>query len=224
MLHVGEIRIGARARVGARSTLAPGADVGKDAEVAPGSLVVGVVPAGEFWAGSPAERRRQGPRTVVEAGAAEAGRWLGLYGAVAPLIAACPRCARCWRRGRVAGRARRRLPGRRGVAALPWLPLAALVGYAVLVVLISGWCGCSRSAWSAGHHPVRSAAGVRIWATLRVLDEARTWLFPLYSSALTPVWLRLLGARIGAGVEASTVLLIPKFTTSTTTRSSPTTP
>ena len=43
---------------------------------------------------------------------------------------------------------------------------------------------------------------------IRVLDEARTWLFPLYSAALTPVWLRLLGARVGRGVEASTVLLI----------------
>ena len=64
---------------------------------------------------------------------------------------------------------------------------------------------------TAGVHPVRSAHGVRIWATFRVLDEARTWLFPLYSSALTPWWLRLLGARIGKGVEASTVLLIPKF-------------
>ena len=65
----------------------------------------------------------------------------------------------------------------------------------------------------AGFHRVRSGTGVRIWSTLRVLDEARTWLFPLYASALTPVWLRMLGARIGPGVEASTVLLIPKFTT-----------
>ena len=47
---------------------------------------------------------------------------------------------------------------------------------------------------------------------MRVLDEARTWLFPLYSSALTPSWLRLLGARVGRRVEASTVLLIPKLT------------
>ena len=44
-----------------------------------------------------------------------------------------------------------------------------------------------------------------------MLDEARTWLFPLYSAAITPVWLRLLGARVGTGVEASTVLLIPRF-------------
>ena len=50
------------------------------------------------------------------------------------------------------------------------------------------------------------------WSTLRVLDEARTWLFPLYSSPLTPTWLRALGARVGADVEASTVLMIPTLT------------
>ena len=47
---------------------------------------------------------------------------------------------------------------------------------------------------------------------MKVLDESRTWLFPIYSSAFTPVWLRLLGARVGRRVEASTVLLIPKLT------------
>ena len=47
---------------------------------------------------------------------------------------------------------------------------------------------------------------------MRVLDEARTWLFPLYSSQLTPAWLRALGARIGKDVEASTVLMIPSLT------------
>ena len=50
------------------------------------------------------------------------------------------------------------------------------------------------------------------WATMKVLDEARTWLFPIYASAFTPVWLRLLGAKVGRRVEASTVLLIPKLT------------
>jgi len=47
---------------------------------------------------------------------------------------------------------------------------------------------------------------------MRVLDDARTWLFPLYSSTLTPWWLRALGARIGKDVEASTVLMIPRLT------------
>ena len=48
---------------------------------------------------------------------------------------------------------------------------------------------------------------------MRVLDEARTWLFPLYASPLTPAWLRALGAKIGKDVEASTVLMIPRLTT-----------
>ena len=45
------------------------------------------------------------------------------------------------------------------------------------------------------------------------MDEARTWLFPLYASSLTPTWLRSLGARIGHEVEISTALMIPKLTT-----------
>ena len=54
VVHVGRIRIGAGARVGARSTLMPGARVGKGAEVVAGSTVRGAVPAGQRWAGSPA--------------------------------------------------------------------------------------------------------------------------------------------------------------------------
>ena len=96
-------------------------------------------------------------------------------------------------------------------AALPWLPLATLVGYAVLALLIVALVRALSFGMSAGVHPVRSGAGICIWGTFRVLDDARAWLFPLYSSALTPTWLRLLGARIGEGVEASTVLLLPKF-------------
>src|SRR6202008_3932342 len=64
-----------------------------------------------------------------------------------------------------------------------------------------------------GVYPVRSLVALRVWATMRVLDEARSWLFPLYSSQLTPIWLRLLGARIGRDVEASTVLMLPSMTT-----------
>ena len=60
---------------------------------------------------------------------------------------------------------------------------------------------------------MRSRIGWQVWATERVLDMARDLLFPIYASLFTPVWLRLLGARIGKNVEASTVLLIPKMTT-----------
>ena len=52
----------------------------------------------------------------------------------------------------------------------------------------------------------------QVWMTERILDQARTILFPIYASLFTPVWLRLLGARVGRGVEAS-ILLVPRMTT-----------
>ncbi len=55
-LVVGELEIGRGARVGARSVLMPGADIGPGAEVEPGSVVTTHVPAGERWAGTPARR------------------------------------------------------------------------------------------------------------------------------------------------------------------------
>jgi non-ribosomal peptide synthetase-like protein len=44
------------------------------------------------------------------------------------------------------------------------------------------------------------------------MGMARVGLFPLYASLFTPVWLRMLGAKVGRGVEASTVLALPKMT------------
>ena len=38
------------------------------------------------------------------------------------------------------------------------------------------------------------------------MDAARNYLFPVYASLLTPMWLRLLGARVGRGTEISTAL------------------
>ena len=42
---------------------------------------------------------------------------------------------------------------------------------------------------TAGYHPVRSRVGWQVWLTERVLDAARTYLFPLYASLLTPLWM-----------------------------------
>ncbi|GAA5160524.1 Pls/PosA family non-ribosomal peptide synthetase [Ornithinimicrobium tianjinense] len=212
-LHVGRVRVGAHARVGARSTLGPGADVGEGADVAPGSCVLGPIPGGEHWAGSPAERvsrRAPGPWAAAPPPPGR-GWWLG-YAASALLLAALPVM------GVLAGLAvvAPRVAGAADLAtalrtALPWLPLAALVGYAVLALLVLLVVrGCAP--WvRAGHVPTHSWSGLCLWTTFRVLDEARTWLFPIYSAALTPVWLRLLGARVGRGVEASTVLLVPSM-------------
>ncbi|MBJ7528151.1 MAG: amino acid adenylation protein, partial [Nocardioides sp.] len=98
-------------------------------------------------------------------------------------------------------------------ALLPWLVPGTLVGLLVLAALVLGVVRLAALGLSPGVYPVRSRAALGVWATVRVLDEARTWLFPLYSSTLTPAWLRLLGARVGADVEASTVLMVPALTT-----------
>lgn len=220
VVHIGPISIGDQARVGARSTLAPGATVGSRAEIAPGSLVLGKVPKDQFWSGSPAERVARHARGPWSQDApARNPAWQVAYVSAALLIAALPAV------GVVAGAATL-LPSLLGAPSgqgtddvlgalktvLPLLPLAVLVGYLTLALLVLALVRALAIGMEPGHFPVRSGAGVRIWATMRVLDETRTWLFPLYSSGLTPTWLRLLGAEIGAGVEASTVLLIPKFT------------
>ena len=216
VVRLGSVRVGKRARVGTRSMLGPGAVVGADAEVAPGSAVLGEVPDGEFWSGSPAHRvsgdargpwsdRPSGSRAWVAAYAG-AGLALGLLPALAVLAGAAVALLGADLDG---------VDGPAGLlgALLPWLLPAVLVGWLLLAALVLGVVRLCGTGLEPGVHPVRSLPALRVWATVRVLDDARTWLFPLYSSSLTPRWLRLLGARIGADVEASTVLMVPAMTT-----------
>ncbi|MDO5053118.1 MAG: amino acid adenylation domain-containing protein, partial [Pseudoclavibacter sp.] len=214
IVRIGPVRIGARSRVGARSTLLPGARIGRDAELAPGSAVFGKVPAGQRWAGSPAVRTGTPRRWWPAERAPRGRRWSIAYGLGSLLISLLPPLAL----GVGAVPALLAMRGARGLgeallAGLPWIvPGTALAG----LVLAGGVLGLVRLlsiGLRAGVHPVRGAAGWRAWSIERLLDLARTILFPIYSSAFTPVWLRLLGARVGRGVEVSTVLLLPSFTT-----------
>ena len=98
------------------------------------------------------------------------------------------------------------------LAALAWLPMAVVIAALTLMGLVWLCVRLLSIGLEEGPHPVHGRQAWQAWSILRVLDEARTWLFPLYSSWLTPMWLRVLGAHVGKDVEASTVLLIPKFT------------
>lgn len=212
--RLGRVGVGAGARVGARSTLLPGADIGVRAEVAPGSAVFGAVPAGQAWSGAPAAPvgRARGPWDTHRP--ARRPWWLAAYAASAGGLALLPVLAG------IAGAAVA-APAVLGAdslsaawwAALLWVPVASLVAFVVLAVLILAVVRAFSVGLRPGHYPVHGSHAWRAWSVLRVLDEARTWLFPLYSSSLTPLWLRLLGARVGGDVEASTVLLIPRFVT-----------
>ena len=221
-LKIGPVRIGAGARIGARSTLCPGADIGDGADVVSGSAVFGHVPAGERWSGSPARATGQpaaawwSAKAPVDATGRSLNkpRWVLAYAASSLVIAGLPMLA-------IVAGALTAWPAIRHTDSLSqavattalWLPVGTLAGFVtlalaiLLIVRLLGW------GLAPGTHPVQSRRAWQAWSTIRILDEARTWLFPLYSSALTPLWLRALGARIGPDVEASTVLLIPALTT-----------
>ncbi|WP_377324359.1 Pls/PosA family non-ribosomal peptide synthetase [Pimelobacter simplex] len=219
-LHVGGIRVGRRARVGTRSMLCPGAVVGDDAEVAPGSAVFGQVPAGEFWSGAPATRASSAARGPwAERPPASRGSlrlWAVSYAATAAGLALLPLLAILAVVVPVlllADLGSTSSAGDAVRALLPWLVPGVVAGCVVLALLVLLVVRLLARGIKPGAHPLQSGSALCVWGTIRVLDEARTWLFPLYSSQLTPVWLRLLGARIGKDVEASTVLMIPSLTT-----------
>src|SRR6202011_2102055 len=93
-----------------------------------------------------------------------------------------------------------------------WTPVATLAAVLVYATLTVLGVRVLSIGLREGYHPVRSRVGWQLWATERLMDAARNYLFPIYASLLTPTWLRVLGAKIGRGTEISSVLLIPKFT------------
>ncbi|MGX7826244.1 Pls/PosA family non-ribosomal peptide synthetase [Actinokineospora sp. 24-640] len=212
LLHVGDIRIGAGAVVGSRSTLLPNARVGKRAEVAPGSGVTGTVPAGQRWGGSPAVRTgrasRRGPRPPHRR------RWVAGYGltsialSLLPAVAAVP--ALLVLHSAVAATADLGSALGAALTAVPLATIAYLVAYALLVLVSVRLLAIGLR---PGEHAVHSRVAWQAWTTERLMDLARGALFPLYASLATPVWLRALGMRVGKRVEASTVLALPSLTT-----------
>jgi non-ribosomal peptide synthetase-like protein len=206
VVRIGKVRVGAGSRVGARSTLMPGARIGKGAKIAAGSTVTGAVPANRRWAGSPAVSAAKGAAAwPAQRPAGRSRLWVGVYSLTAqllsllPVVAALPALA---------------LLARPTVgASLVMVPAAAVayfLGYALLVLVAVRLLGIGVR---AGFHPVRGRVAWQVWTTERLMGMARFALFGMYASLFTPVWLRLLGAKVGRDVEASTVLALPVMTT-----------
>ncbi|MFE3959151.1 Pls/PosA family non-ribosomal peptide synthetase [Nocardia sp. NPDC059091] len=213
LVHIGPIEIGPGAVIGARSILLPGTRIGRNAEIAPGSSVSGKVKAEQEWAGSPAVKVGRAQHRWPDETPARAAHWVAIFGITSMVLASVPIFALAtgglliawWihdTRTLAAG-------FERAFAVLPVAMLLVLGVYAAVTIVAVRLLGIGLT---EGHHPVRSRPGWQAWATERLLDSARTFLFPLYASLLTPMWLRLLGAKVGKRVEVSTVLLLPKFT------------
>jgi non-ribosomal peptide synthetase-like protein len=216
-VHIGAIHVGAGATVGSRSTLMPGTSIGAGARVEPGSAVLGKVKAGHLVAGSPAERRGKARNGWPETPSSHhlIGRlWFAAFAAASALLALIPYISAF-----VAAIVLLAfIEGRTSLEdAFPEIllaiPLAALAWFVCNLLLILATTRMLGVGLKEGYYRVRSRVGWQVWATERVLDMARDLLFPIYASLFTPVWLRLLGAKVGRNVEASTVLLLPRMTT-----------
>ncbi|WP_104130393.1 Pls/PosA family non-ribosomal peptide synthetase [Cryobacterium sp. N21] len=214
VLRIGHLHVGADARIGSRSTLLGGAHVGNGSEIDPGAAVSSRVPAGERWAGSPARRVGSARRPWPAERPPRASRWLGAFAAGSVAMIAIPTVALVLGAlivGAVVGHADSLAVAVLRAALI--MPVAVIAGGLVYALLVIGFVRVLGVGLREGYYPVRSRIGWQVWMTERILDGARTVLFPVYASLLTPTWLRLLGAKVGADVEASTVLLLPSLTT-----------
>lgn len=213
ILHVGAIDVKEGARVGARSTLLPGTVVGKYAHVEAGSTVTGrkKIKDGQRWSGSPAQKVGRSKHRFPSHTPKRRPWWVAIYDATSVLLAIQPVVALAVGAAIVLALVHS-TGGDSFVGAVFFAPVGALAAFATY--MLQTWLGVRILSLgiSSGVAPVRSAKGWRLWAIERLMDEARTKLFPLYASQLTPAWLRSLGAEIGANVEISTAVMIPKLT------------
>lgn len=216
-VHIGRVHVGAGATVGARSTLMPGAGIGAGGQVEPGSAVLGKVKAGQLVAGSPAQRigkAKHGWPATPPSHALIGRLWFVAFATASAVLAMIPYVSAA--AGALVIFLFIRGSDSLSAAApqvLASLPLAALAWFLTNLLLILATTRLLGVGLKEGYYRVRSRIGWQVWATERVLDLARDVLFPIYASLFTPVWLRLLGAKVGRNVEASTVLLVPKMTT-----------
>lgn len=211
-LHLGSIAIGAGAAIGARSTLLPGTVINSGAHVDAGSCITGAkkVKANSRWAGSPARKIGKAKSIFPAEAPARRPLWRVGYALGAVLLSVLPL-------GSLAV----------GAASVVMLANAVATTSVVLIALFAALGGLVTFAtytaltWALvrglsiglkpGIVPVRSFSGWRIWFVERLMDAARTHLFPLYAAQLTPLWFRSLGAKVGRDAEISTAVMVPTF-------------
>jgi len=167
-----------------------------------------------MWGGSPATRQGKAGGDWPEARPPRGSGWVIAFGigslilALLPIIAALPGIYLVSTDVLSADTL-----GDVFTRAIIWLPLVVVSWVVSLALLTIIAVRLLSVGVREGVYPVRSRVGWQVWATERILDSARSQLFPFYASLITPLWLRALGAKVGTNVEASTVLLLPCMTT-----------
>jgi non-ribosomal peptide synthetase-like protein len=213
-LLIGGIEIGKCCFVGAHSALGLGVRMEDGARLDDLSLLPDkeVIPAGEHWRGSPArpaevtvpggELLRAGSlRVLAFTFVAVALGALLAMALSAPVIGVTFALLSMFLHGLV-------LESILGaVLAIPLLVIFTCVWVALLKVII-----LNRA--KPGIYPLYSIYHLRYWLVSGLMRACRTMLLPVFTTLYLPPWLRLLGAKIGAHAEMSTIWsLVPDLLT-----------
>lgn len=209
---VAEVVIGAGARIGQRAALTPGVTVGAGAEIEPGAVITCDVPAGERWAGAPAEcvgvAGELWPPDLPPGAAVPKHRLIFAFGlmmrSLLPYIAFVPAAVLIdlLIGGSLAGDLTHML------IASPVIALGFVFTEAVFIALSMRVAGhWLRPGW----HRDDSGVACALWFSGGLFADAVGSLFPLFSSSFTRAWLRLAGIRVGTGTEISTATGLNKL-------------
>ena len=216
-LVVGEIEVGAGARIGTRALLMPGARVGAGAEIEPGALVSGAVPAGERWAGCPARKvgnAGEGWPVGTPPPSAHRRFWKAMYvpamfaESLLMLAAAIPGLALV-----LLLRPAEAAPSKVVMVVLALVPAMTVLFILCYALLVALAFRALSPLIKPGTHPADGAAGWASWLAESLMAGARDVLFPLYSSIYTRYWLRLAGIQVGRRAEISTAVGLNRLAT-----------
>ncbi|HUA44214.1 MAG TPA: Pls/PosA family non-ribosomal peptide synthetase [Solirubrobacteraceae bacterium] len=205
-LVVGEITIGAGARIGSRVLLDPGAVIGDGAEIEVGTVISGEVPAGERWGGAPARRTgTAGDNWPAESPKVSgAGGWAWLFGAsivlelVIELAAFAPAIGLLALLGSEVPTLQSSFLYIVFEAAIVTAITVPMTATLIALALRLVW-RLVRPGWYDEHAPI----GWALWFGEELKQSSSTLLFPLYASLYTRPWFRLMGLKVGRGTEIS---------------------
>ena len=217
-LVIGRITIGSGVRVGTRSTIVGGSIIENGAEIEPGSCVDTTVAANGLYSGSALEHLGAAGASWPDTRAHHAARSGGLLRAIRyalslgalgllPVVSVLPGSLLLFSL----------VDGSAEIGEVLWAlallsPLFAVLTILVFLGLTAGSVRFLARFLPPGFHPSHGTAAWAAWLTNLLLAKSLMSVYPIYASIITPVWMRLLGAKVEAGAEISTMETIPHLT------------
>lgn len=206
-LVIGELFVGAGARVGTRTLLMPGCNIGEGAEILAGSVVDREIPAGELWGGSPIAYLGVAGETWPEEEPDHSGQarsWKFMYAvglmilSLMPLLAALPGLVMLW----IFDNNTRSLSQLFWQMTL-WSPILAVFFIIFYSLLAAAALRLSARMIKPGFYSDKGGIAWALWFNGNTMGAAHGMLRAIFSSIYTAPWLRLLGIKIGKGTELS---------------------